>query len=174
LCRFLTAARPAAALNDLLTKGALGWNRNTESEFGLAKFVPRPGAAQMAARRSPHRHWFLRDIPRTYVLLVWLAFGVAILIYANDWHPSGWTALRHEAAVKQPPANKFEPYTGSIIFVPTRGEDCQEIRLDNRTGKMWDKGAVNCTEAVSRSEREQLGGMSSLRMDAIGKAFNHR
>ena len=39
----------------------------------------------------------LRDIPRTYVLLVWLAFGVALLIYSNDWHPSGWAALRQEA-----------------------------------------------------------------------------
>lgn len=127
----------------------------------------------MAARQLSRHRWFLRDIPRTYVLLVWLAFGLAILIYANDWHPSGWTVLRHEASVK-PPAGKIDNYSGSIIFVPTRGEDCQEFVIDNRTGKMWDKGSVNCNEAVSRADRDQRGGMSTLRMNAIGKAFNHR
>jgi len=43
--------------------------------------------------------------------------------------------------------------------------------LDNRTGRMWDKGVVNCYEAASRPERDQR---SSLRMNAIGKAFNRR
>ena len=74
----------------------------------------------MAARKSPHRHWMLRDIPRTYVLLVWLAFGVALLIYSNDWHPSGWTALRQEATAPKPSVSATEQYTGSIIIVPTR------------------------------------------------------
>ena len=128
----------------------------------------------MAAPQISHRRWFLRDIPRTYVLLVWLAFGFAVLIYANDWHPSGWTTLRQQATVKPPPANKGEAYTGSIIFVPTRGDECKELMLDNRTGKMWDKGPVNCNEAVSRSDRDQRSGMSTLRMNAIGKAFNRR
>ena len=95
----------------------------------------------MAARKSPHRHWMLRDIPRTYVLLVWLAFGVALLIYSNDWHPSGWTALRQEATAPKPPVSATEQYTGSIIIVPTRGEDCRQMMLDNRTGRMWDKGS---------------------------------
>ena len=48
----------------------------------------------MTGRVSSHRRWMLRDIPRTYVLLVWLAFAVAHLIYSNDWRPSGWSALR--------------------------------------------------------------------------------
>jgi hypothetical protein len=127
----------------------------------------------MTRRASPHRHWILRDIPRTYVLLVWLAFGVALLIYSNDWRPSGWTALRNEASQK-PPMPVVENYTGSIILVPSRGENCRQMMLDNRTGKMWDKGYVNCYEAVSRSDKEQRGGMSSLRLNAIGKAFNRR
>jgi hypothetical protein len=128
----------------------------------------------MAVRTSSHRRWMLRDIPRTYVLLVWLAFGVALLIYSNDWHPSGWTALRQEATAPKPPVSVAEQYTGSIIIVPTRGEDCRQMMLDNRTGKMWDKGVVNCYEAVSRPDRDQRSGMSSLRMNAIGKAFNRR
>jgi hypothetical protein len=116
----------------------------------------------------------LRDIPRTYVLLVWLAFAAAILIYSNDWRPSGWAALRQEAATPKRPASITEQYTGSIIIVPTRGEDCRLMMLDNRTGRMWDNGLINCYEAASRSERDQRGGMSSLRINAIGKAFNRR
>jgi hypothetical protein len=46
--------------------------------------------------------------------------------------------------------------------------------IDNRTGKMWDKGYVNYYEAVSPQENDQRVGMSSLRMNAIGKAFNPR
>lgn len=115
----------------------------------------------------------MRDIPRTYLLLVWLASGLVILIYSNDWHPSGWSALRHEAAVPPPPQRtNVDFYTGSIIIVPTRG-DCWQRILDNRTGKMWDKGHVNCDEAISRAEKDQRGGMSTFRMNAIGKAFNH-
>jgi hypothetical protein len=116
----------------------------------------------------------LRDIPRTYVLLVWLAFGAALLIYSNDWHPSGWTALRQEPAAPKRQISATEQYTGSIIIVPTRGEDCRQMMLDNRTGRMWDTGFVNCYEAVSRSEKDQRGGMSSLRINSIGKAFNRR
>src|SRR4029079_3498584 len=142
----------------------------------------------MAARKSSHRYWMLRDIPRTYVLVVWLAFGAALLIYSNDWHPSGWSALRQEATAMKHPASVHEPDTssihiasshrepdpGAIIIVPSRGEDCRQMMLDNRTGRMWDKGVVNCCEAGSRSEKEQRGGMSSLRINAIGKAFNRR
>ena len=127
----------------------------------------------MAARALSHRCWMLRDVPRTYVLLVWLAFGIALLIYSNDWHPSGWSALRREAAVT-PPVSAVEQYTGAIIVVPTRGENCWQLMLDNRTGRMWEKGYVNCYEAVPRPGKDQRGGMSTLRMNAIGKAFNRR
>jgi len=120
-----------------------------------------------------HRRWFLRDARRTYLLLVWLAFGLAILIYSNDWHPSGWSVFKQETAAPKPQRSDAETYTGAIVIVPTRGDYCWQRMLDNRTGKMWDKGYVNCDEAISRAEKEQRGGMSTLRMNAIGKAFNH-
>jgi len=129
-------------------------------------------ASILAARARARRRWFMRDIPRMYLLLVWLGFGLAVLLYANDWHPSGWSALRHEAAVEKP-KQPTESYTGSIIIVPTVGDFCWQRMLDNRTGKMWEKGYVNCYEAVTRSEKDARSGMSAARMDAIGKAFNH-
>ena len=76
----------------------------------------------MAVRTSSHRRWLLRDIPRTYVLPNWLASGAALVMYSNDWHPSGWTALRREATAPKPPVSVAEQYTNSIIIVPTRGE----------------------------------------------------
>ena len=38
----------------------------------------------MASRVSPRR-WLLRDIPRTGILLVWVAFTFSIAIYFIDW-----------------------------------------------------------------------------------------
>jgi hypothetical protein len=99
----------------------------------------------MAARLSSHRRWFLRDVPRTYVLLVWLAFGLAAFLYANDWHPSGWSALRQEAIVK-PQRRDAEYYTGSIIIVPMGGEKCWQRIIDNRTGKMWEASSDGVLE----------------------------
>jgi hypothetical protein len=64
-------------------------------------------------------------------------------------------------------------YTGSIVLVPARGDFCWQRMIDNRTGKMWDKGYVNCYEAVSPMEKDQRVGMSSARINAIGRAFNH-
>jgi hypothetical protein len=129
----------------------------------------------MAAHRgSSHQRWFLRDVPRTNLLLVWLAFGAAVLVYSIDWHPSGWSALKEKAAAKPPSRNEATLYTGSIIIVPTTGDRCWRRVLDNRTGKMWDQGYVSCDEVVSPPEKDHSVGMSSLRMNAIGKAFNHR
>ena len=126
----------------------------------------------MAARLSSHRRWFLRDIPRTYLMFVWLAFGATLLIYFNDWHPSGWSALRpQKAATPQPQRSAAEIYTGSIIIVPATGENCQKLVIDNRTGEMWDKGYVNCYAAASPPERDPSKAISSKRINAIGNAF---
>lgn len=64
-------------------------------------------------------------------------------------------------------------YSGSIFVVPERGERCWELGLDNRTGKMWDKGFVNCYEAVSRPGADKKSaGMSAERLRAISKTFH--
>jgi hypothetical protein len=131
------------------------------------------GVIVMPARVSSRRRWFLRDIPRTYVLFVWLAFGLAIFLYAYDWRPSGWSVLRQQEAAAKPQRRDAEYYTGAIVIVPARGDYCWQRMIDNRTGKMWDKGYVNCYEAVSPMEKDQRVGMSSARINAIGRAFNH-
>jgi len=119
------------------------------------------------------RDWLFRDMPQTYMLLVWVAFCFSILFFFSDWSP-----VRQEAA-ERPQNNKVSDiddkdkiYTGSIIIVSSRGTRCWERMLDNRTGTMWDKGFVNCDEAVSQLvENKQLGASSRLRV--ISKAFSH-
>lgn len=119
------------------------------------------------------RRWLFRDIPQTYVLLVWGAFCFSILFFFSDWSP-----IRQETAVR-PQTNKVSNdgvndkiYTGSIFIVPSRGNQCLERMLDNRTGAMWDKGFINCDEAVSHLvENKQLVTNSRLRL--ISKAFVH-
>ena len=64
-----------------------------------------------------------------------------------------------------------EVYSGAIFLVPQRGDYCCQRMLDNRTGQMWDKGYVNCDEAVSQASKDRQGTISSLRMNSIGKAF---
>jgi tRNA A37 N6-isopentenylltransferase MiaA len=58
----------------------------------------------------------------------------------------------------KPPRREIEHYMGSIVIAPDRG-DCRQ-RIDNRTGKMWDKGYVNCYEAITAQERDQRVGMT--------------
>ena len=85
---------------------------------------------------------------------------------------AGRYSASRKLAVK-PQRREGENYTGSIVIVPGRGDLCWQRIIDNRTGKMWDKGYVNCYEAVAPPEKDQRGGMSSARINAIGKAFNH-
>jgi hypothetical protein len=107
----------------------------------------------VATRVSSRRRWFLRDVPRTYVLFVWLAFGLAAFIYANDWHPSGWSKLRQEAAAKPPQRRDAEYYTGSIVIVPARGEYCWQRMIDNRTGKCGTRVTSIVTKRSPRWKR---------------------
>lgn len=126
----------------------------------------------MATRRSSHRRWFLRDVPRTYMMLVWLAFCVTVVVYLNDWHPSGWSALRPQQVAKpKPQRSEAEIYTGSLIIMPPTGEKCQQLMMDNRTGRMWEKGIVNCYDATTPTQKDASEAISSKRINAIGNAF---
>ena len=113
------------------------------NDAGL-KFPACPGVRNqvriMAIRASSRRRWFLRDVPRTYVLFVWLGFALAAFLYAYDWHPSGWSALRQQEAAVKPQRRDTEYYTGSIVIVPAGGDLCWQRIIDNRTGQNVGQG----------------------------------
>lgn len=134
--------------------------------------------------RALSRGWLLIDLPRTIVLLAWIAFGCSILFYFSDWFPhwrdvviapqanSGTRIDQANSGTRVDKDESDKLYNGLIFIVPTRGDRCWERVLDNRTGRMWDKGYVNCDEAAARlAAQSQPEGLSALRMRAIGKAF---
>ena len=119
----------------------------------------------MVARVS-YRHWLLRDIRPTYVLLVMVAFVVVIVAYFIDWSP-----VRRESAVPPKNDNIEQRYTGSVI-IHTGGDLCWTFMLDNRTGNMRDGGYSKCDEAT-RQFAEKLSP-EGARLRDVGKAFRNK
>jgi hypothetical protein len=124
----------------------------------------------MAARAKVH--WLWRDLRLVYVLLVWAAFSSSLFYFFN-----GGIMLRGAAPVPPPQAQSQaqsddEIYTGSIIVVPPSGDQCWQMMLDNRTGRMWENGYVNCDVAVSQfANNKRSGAVSSIRIQSISDAF---
>ena len=124
-------------------------------------------AVAMASRASVR--WLWRDIRMVYVLLVWAAFATGLFFYFD----SGVT-FRGVASVTsaEPAVSDDELYTGSIIVVPRSGEDCWKMMLDNRTGRMWENGYVDCdaVAGVLAASQQNIQARAG-RLNAIGAAF---
>ena len=120
----------------------------------------------MASRAKVH--WLWRDLRLVYVLLVWAAFSSSLFYFFNGGIPL-WGA----AAVPPPLVESDdEIYTGSIIIVPPRGDQCWQMMLDNRTGRMWESGYINCDVVVSQlANNKRRGAVSSIRIQSISDAF---
>lgn len=142
--------------------------------------VPTLGAHEsvhIMASRALRRRRNFSDIPRTFVLLVWVGFACSIFFYVFDRPPS-----RHDAAVR-PQSNAARSqsnnakatdddklYTGSIVLVEP--DHCWVRTMDNRTGSMWDIGYVKCDDIVaSLTKNVQRGAASAERMNSISQAF---
>ena len=121
----------------------------------------------MASRASVRRFW--RDIRVVYVLLVWAAFTTGLFVYFDS------SITLHRVAPPAPASQADkddELYTGSIVVVPRFGNDCWKMMIDNRTGRMWENGYVDCDSVVGTlAESERNGATSSARLNAIGAAF---
>jgi len=124
------------------------------------------------ATHTSFRRWFFRDLPLAYVLIFWAALAFGILAYSIDW-----SAIRHEIAVRQlSNAGKNDEsrlYSGSMS-IPTREGRCWEAEFDNRTGRVMDKGFLDCDKAAAQqAEKNPTRGMGYRRLEAIGKTFRH-
>jgi hypothetical protein len=119
-------------------------------------------------------HWFWREVRPSLAFLVWTAFAISLVTYFY-----GPVAILQTQQVSPHPTNARHTdddvlFTGSIVFLPARGDQCWQRMIDNRTGAMWDKGYVNCYDAVSQlKEQKQNGLKSSDRMHVISHAFRH-
>ena len=130
----------------------------------------------MMTLRAASHLWPSRDIPRALALLVWAAFLIGLAINFFDWSPFRQAVglkPQVKSAAGQAIFDGDAIYTGSIFFVPRFGDYCWQRMIDNRNGTMWDKGYINCDDAVSELvENKQRGSLSSVRMQSISKAFH--
>jgi hypothetical protein len=126
----------------------------------------------MAPRVSP-RPW--RDMPIVFVLCIWVAFGLSLLFFVSDWpRARNNVAKTAKSVVTSSKADDDEIYTGSIITFPPTGNRCSELRMDNRTGKMWDNGYVNCDAIVSELVNEKRQeSFDLMRLRTISNVFRH-
>lgn len=124
------------------------------------------------ASRVPVR-WFWRDVRLVFVLLVWAAFGTGLFAYFDggidltvNWRPA-------PPAPPAPPQTSSDDalYTGSIVVVPPQGDRCWQMMLDNRTGRMWESGYMDCDTVVDALTDSRRTGASAVRLNAIGATF---
>jgi hypothetical protein len=112
------------------------------------------------------RRWLLREIRPAYVLLVLVAFVVAIVTYFIDW-----STVRRESAVPPKNDNIEQRYTGSVI-IHTGGDLCWTFMLDNRTGNIRDGGYSKCDEATRQFAAKN--SLEEIRLRDVGKAFRNK
>jgi hypothetical protein len=122
-------------------------------------------------RRKSSAHWLWRDLRLSYLLLFWGAVSFGLIVYFAP------AATLPRNATLPPPSDDdrlITASTASIILVPPRGERCWQRILDNRTGRMWDRGYVNCYQAITQPAEPKPGmAVSSVRLNAISNAFRH-
>jgi len=78
-----------------------------------------------------------------------------------------WLSLSKPA----PPPSEDEVYTGSILYVPNEGTTCRQLLFDNRTGRFWDKGLVDCEQAYYRGTGESAMVWPNARAVVISQGF---
>jgi hypothetical protein len=113
---------------------------------------------------------------REYLAIAaWIVFALVLLAGPFDWAPVRKALTfkpKIREAVAAPIINDDEIYTGSIYFVPASGDACWQRMIDNRNGRMWDMGYVDCYEAMPQDTQHlPRATMSGDRMLAIGKAL---
>src|SRR5664279_3350210 len=100
---------------------------------GRSTFVGPPNRQDVMASRRLARRWMLRDIPQFLVLSAGIAVVFGIVGYSVDWNlvraefaggGKSSFASKPNAVSRQQlnNASSTELYTGSIILVPTQGE----------------------------------------------------
>jgi hypothetical protein len=126
----------------------------------------------MASRTSIS--WLRHDLRLAYVMLVWAAFAFSFFYLFSGGikqkqHQQQQQQQQQQAKTVQ---SDDEIYTGSITFVPSTGDRCWQMMLDNRTGRMWETGYVDCSDAVKDlAEIKRSGTVSSRRIQSISNAF---
>lgn len=114
-----------------------------------------------------------RDVRLVYVLIVWAAFAFTLFyVFSGGVKTHRVEQVKPAMQAKSKAQTDDELYTGSIILVPPTGDQCWQMQIDNRDGRMWDTGYVDCYAAVSDlAENRRAGTISAKRIQSISSAF---
>jgi hypothetical protein len=114
-----------------------------------------------------------QDLRLIYVLSVWAAFSFTFFyVFSGSITSRRVERTPPPAVVKSQKQIDDEIYTGSIVVVPPRGDQCWQMMLDNRTGRMWETGYVDCYSTVSELvEDRRKGPVNARRIQSISSAF---
>src|SRR4029079_3923300 len=124
---------------------------------------------------APKVHWTIKYLRHGLVLCLWIDLGLILLSYGVHWTITelGWFSQTGGSIRQWISGEDKSPYIdeGSIILVSPQGDRCLKRMFDNRTGKVWDVGQVNCYEAISDLDNKQA---TSERSRVISKAFRSK
>jgi hypothetical protein len=109
-----------------------------------------------------------RDGERALLALLCLVCAIAFAIFVQP-ETTHRTASAANPAPQATPSDE-EIYTGSIVFVPIDGNECQQNLIDNLTGRIWDNGIKPCETALARGGTVPRA-WSAARIDAVRGGF---
>lgn len=122
------------------------------------------------ARRSKIR-WRSREVQRQTVIVVAMAALLSFgLLQIGEYVAQRQRTTAGENVVAAS-ASDDEIYTGSILFPTIKGRICHQLLFDNRTGRISDKGNVDCERAQYAADPKNWG---ASRARAISAAFRDR
>ncbi|MFZ0424340.1 MAG: hypothetical protein WAL80_15810 [Xanthobacteraceae bacterium] len=118
---------------------------------------------QKKTRRGRNRPSQVGLVLAVGAVLGFAAFGI------DDYVTAKKAAAKAAAAALA--ASDEEIYTGSILYMPDRGELCRQLLFDNQNGQFADNGYVDCTRAAYRSTNEEAKHWSAARVRVISTGF---
>jgi hypothetical protein len=120
---------------------------------------------------------------RLWAILACGGFGLCLAVGAVAQTPFGahWGGGGTKIGTAEPPRTgnaprdpvitEAEMRSGSILFVPFSGDQCQHNLFDNISGQIWHSGYVSCDVALQRGNDEKTKGWSIARTEAIRGSF---
>ena len=119
---------------------------------------------QKKIRRGRNRPSQVGLVLAVGAVLGFAAFGI------DDYVTAKKAAAKAAAAALA--ASDEEIYTGSILYMPDRGELCRQLLFDNQNGQFADNGYVDCDpRRLSRHPNEEAKHWSAARVRVISTGF---
>jgi hypothetical protein len=145
-----------------LSRSGVSSNRWAGS-FETMKRLTRPKKPLRHARNRPGQ--------------VGLVIAVGVCLGLGAFGLEDYVAIKKSAAkvaAAAAAASDEEIYTGSILYMPDRGNICRQLLFDNQNGQFSDNGYVDCGRAAYRSASDEAKHWPTARVRVISTGFRDR